>query len=87
VLTIRYEKLLEIHFQNPPFGYYFLVLTSQRLVEKISRLEGIIAQTKSRSGLQPRAARTERFLGTEIIGPSGYFSFTPPRCGPRRAGP
>ena len=46
VLTIAYEKLLEIYFQNPQFGYYFLVLTSQRLLENISRLEGIIAQKK-----------------------------------------
>ena len=40
------EKLLEIYFQNPQFGYYFLVLTSQRLLENIARLEGIIAQNK-----------------------------------------
>jgi Cyclic nucleotide-binding domain len=46
VLTITYEKLLEIYFQNPQFGYYFLVLTSQRLLENISRLEGIVAQNK-----------------------------------------
>src|SRR5882762_704081 len=46
VMTITYEKLLEIYFQNPQFGYYFLVLTSQRLLENISRLEGIIAQNK-----------------------------------------
>ena len=46
VLTITYEKLLEIYFQNPQFGYYFLVLTSQRLLENILRLEGIIAQSK-----------------------------------------
>jgi Cyclic nucleotide-binding domain len=52
VLTITYERLLEIYFQNPQFGYYFLVMTSQRLLENnqrlqenISRLEGIIAQT------------------------------------------
>ena len=46
VLTITYEKLLEIYFQNPQFGYYFLVLTSQRLLENIGRLETIIAQSK-----------------------------------------
>jgi hypothetical protein len=46
VLTITYEKLLEIYFQNPQFGYYFLVLTSQRLLENISRLEAIVAQGK-----------------------------------------
>jgi hypothetical protein len=46
VLTIGYEKLLEIYFQNPQFGYYFLVLTSQRLLENVGRLEGIVAQSK-----------------------------------------
>lgn len=47
VLTITYERLLEIYFQNPQFGYYFLVLTSQRLLENISRLEATIAQDKA----------------------------------------
>src|ERR1700761_7799208 len=47
VLTITYEKLLEIYFQNPQFGYYFLVLTSQRLLENIARLEGTVAQEKA----------------------------------------
>jgi ABC-type multidrug transport system fused ATPase/permease subunit len=46
VLTITYEKLLEIYFQNPQFGYYFLVLTSQRLLENNARLQGIIAQNE-----------------------------------------
>ena len=47
VLTITYEKLLEIYFQNPQFGYYFLVLSSQRLLENISRQEGVVAQEKA----------------------------------------
>src|SRR5229473_7491393 len=47
VLTITYERLLEIYFQYPQFGYYFLVLTSQRLLENISRLERTIAQEKA----------------------------------------
>lgn len=53
VLTIAYDKLLEIYFQNPQFGYFFLVLTSQRLLQNISRLEGIVAQNKA---LQQQAA-------------------------------
>jgi hypothetical protein len=57
VLTITYEKLLEIYFQNPQFGYYFLVLTSQRLLENIARLETTVAQQKT--ALQA-AATTER---------------------------
>jgi hypothetical protein len=52
VLSITYERLLEIYFQNPQFGYYFLVLTSQRLLENIARLEGTIAQHK----VAPQAA-------------------------------
>jgi hypothetical protein len=55
VLTITYEKLLEIYFQNPQFGYYFLVLTSQRLLENIARLEAIVAQHKT---VQPAEAVT-----------------------------
>jgi CRP-like cAMP-binding protein len=47
VMTITYDRLLEIYFQNPQFGYYFLVLTSQRLLENISRLEGAVAQEKA----------------------------------------
>jgi CRP-like cAMP-binding protein len=31
VMTITYEKLLEIYFQNPQFGYYLVVLISQQL--------------------------------------------------------
>jgi CRP-like cAMP-binding protein len=46
VLTIEYDKLLEIYFQSPEFGYYFLVLTSQRLLENNARLEKTIAQNK-----------------------------------------
>jgi CRP-like cAMP-binding protein len=54
VLTITYERLLEIYFQNPQFGYYFLVLTSQRLLENIARLERIIAQ----QNIGPQTAAT-----------------------------
>jgi len=42
VLTITYEKLLELYFQNPEFGYYFLRLTSERLMQNISRLEHLV---------------------------------------------
>jgi ABC-type multidrug transport system fused ATPase/permease subunit len=52
VLTIEYDKLLEIYFQSPEFGYYFLILTSQRLLENNARLEGIIAQNKAAPAVQ-----------------------------------
>jgi hypothetical protein len=48
VLTITYDKLLELYFQNPEFGYYFLRLTTERLMQNIGRLEGIIAEQKTK---------------------------------------
>jgi CRP-like cAMP-binding protein len=41
-LTITYEKLMELYFQNPEFGYYFLRLTTERLMQNIARLEGTV---------------------------------------------
>ncbi|MCX7312522.1 MAG: cyclic nucleotide-binding domain-containing protein [Hyphomicrobiales bacterium] len=40
VLFITYDRLLELYFQNPDFGYYFLRLTTERLMQNIGRLEG-----------------------------------------------
>jgi CRP-like cAMP-binding protein len=48
VLTITYETLLELYFQNPEFGYYLLSLTSERLLQNISRLEGVVEDYKTR---------------------------------------
>jgi CRP-like cAMP-binding protein len=53
VLTITYEKLLELYFQNQEFGYYFLRLTTERLMQNIARLEGVIAASKA--GSEPAA--------------------------------
>jgi hypothetical protein len=47
VLTITYDKLLELYFQNPEFGYYFLRLTTERLMQNISRLESTVADQKA----------------------------------------
>jgi hypothetical protein len=46
VLTITYDKLLELYFQNPEFGYYFLRLTSERMLQNIARLEALVADYK-----------------------------------------
>ena len=47
VLTIEYDKLLEIYFQNPEFGYYFLRLTSDRLLQNYARLEAVAEEGKA----------------------------------------
>jgi CRP-like cAMP-binding protein len=48
VLTITYERLLELYFQNPEFGYYLLSLTSERLLQNVSRLEGLVEEYKTK---------------------------------------
>ena len=48
VLTITYDRLLELYFQNPEFGYYFLRLTTERLMQNISRLEATFAENTAK---------------------------------------
>lgn len=62
VLTITYDKLLEVYFQKPEFGYYFLRLSSDRLMENFARLESIIEQDKA----PPAAARPK--MGAKLYG-------------------
>jgi hypothetical protein len=57
VLSITYDKLLELYFQNPEFGYYFLRLTSERLMQNISRLEGMVAEQKAKLEVAARPGR------------------------------
>ena len=38
VLTISYDHVKQLYFQNPEFGFYFLQLISRRLFEDIERL-------------------------------------------------
>jgi hypothetical protein len=56
VLVINYDKVLELYFQNPNFGYYFLRLTTDRLLQNIARLEAIIEE----NGLKVDRASTAR---------------------------
>ncbi|HEY8381054.1 MAG TPA: Crp/Fnr family transcriptional regulator [Microvirga sp.] len=43
VLTITYDQLRQLYFQNPEFGFYFLRLTSERLFQNMARLEAEVA--------------------------------------------
>jgi CRP-like cAMP-binding protein len=54
-LAISYDKLLEIYFENPEFGYFFLRLTSDRLLQNFARLEALAEQ--NRLALAARAAK------------------------------
>ena len=39
MLVITYDKVSELYFQNPTFGFYFLKLSSERLLQNVHRLE------------------------------------------------
>lgn len=39
MLMIAYDKVRELYFQNPSFGYYFLRLASERLLQNVERME------------------------------------------------
>lgn len=47
VLGITYDKVRELYFQNPDFGFYFLRLTSQRMLQNIARLEATVASLRA----------------------------------------
>lgn len=44
VLEIAYDRIEELYYQNPQFGFYFLRLSTARLFENIKRLEGALAE-------------------------------------------
>lgn len=43
LLEITYDKIEELYYQNPKFGFYFLRLSTSRLFENIARLERSLA--------------------------------------------
>jgi len=77
VLAITYDRLLEIYFDNPEFGYFFLRLASDRLLQNIARLEGVIAAAAAAPtepappvGLRVADAKSETARLTETTAPS-----------------
>lgn len=44
LLEISYEKIKELYYQNPEFGFYFLKLASSRLFDNIERLQRTLAE-------------------------------------------
>ena len=47
VLTITYDQIKQLYFQNPKFGFYFLQLTTSRNYENIAQLEDQLTQAKA----------------------------------------
>jgi CRP/FNR family transcriptional regulator, cyclic AMP receptor protein len=47
LLTIGYPQVKQLYYQNPQFGFYFLQLISQRLIQNIASLEEKFAKLSS----------------------------------------
>jgi CRP-like cAMP-binding protein len=43
VLSITYDKVRELYFENPEFGFHFLRLSSKRLLQNNARLQNQLA--------------------------------------------
>jgi len=43
VLTINYDRVRELYFDNPEFGFYFLRLIGERLLQNLKRTEEMLA--------------------------------------------
>jgi hypothetical protein len=59
VLSITYEHVEQLYYQNPTFGFYFLRLATARLFNDIGRLESELTRQ--------RAAPALDYQATEII--------------------
>ena len=55
-LTISYDDLRQLYFQNPEFGFYFLRLTTGRLFENLSRMEEELAALRPKAVSDVRSA-------------------------------
>jgi CRP-like cAMP-binding protein len=48
VLTIHYDQVRELYFQNPEFGFYFLRLVGERLLQNLKNMEAMLAAEKQK---------------------------------------
>ena len=51
LLTVTYQQVEELYFQNPEFGFFFLRLSTARLFDNISRLENQARQQPAAQGV------------------------------------
>ena len=52
-LSITYRDVEQLYYQNPTFGFYFLRLSTERLFDNVTRLEGELAKQRGLQALYP----------------------------------
>jgi Cyclic nucleotide-binding domain len=55
VLSITYEQVEELYYQNPTFGFYFLRLATARLFDNVVRMEDELKQRRAATVAVPAA--------------------------------
>jgi len=48
LLTISYDKVRELYFENPEFGFYFLRLVGERLLQNLKRAEDMLVAERQK---------------------------------------
>jgi CRP-like cAMP-binding protein len=48
LMTITYDKVRELYFQNPEFGFYFLRLIGERLLQNLRRAEQLLEDERQK---------------------------------------
>jgi CRP-like cAMP-binding protein len=56
VLSIHYDDLRQLYFQNPEFGFYFLRLTTGRLFQNLGRIEEELSALRPNTASSPHSA-------------------------------
>jgi CRP-like cAMP-binding protein/uncharacterized protein (DUF697 family) len=70
VLAVGYDRLREIYLDNPEFGYYFLRLTSDRLLQNYARLQGLVEESNAALAAA-NAAKTATLPDSNKAGSAG----------------
>jgi CRP/FNR family transcriptional regulator, cyclic AMP receptor protein len=53
VLSITYEQVQELYYQNPTFGFYFLRLATARLFDNVNRMESELGRRHAEAASFP----------------------------------
>jgi CRP-like cAMP-binding protein len=49
VLTIPYDEVRALYFENPEFGFYYLRLASERLLQGMARAEELLSAERQKN--------------------------------------
>jgi CRP/FNR family transcriptional regulator, cyclic AMP receptor protein len=61
LLTIDYDKVRELYFENPEFGFYFLRLVGERLLQNLKRAEDMLAAEHQKHSFAVASTSTQGF--------------------------